>query len=487
MALEIIGARLLTPYYGDTVYVWGSVIGIFLLSLSIGYFLGGKLADRKPEYSTLSIVLAATGVFAVLVPFLSVPVTSASNVLPRIFAPLFSVTVLFFIPSLLLGMVSPFAIKLKARTLRRIGNVSGNLYAISTMGSVIGTFLATFVLILFLPIKTILLCIGAVSFLVAAMLAKKTSALVLAVIAILILIFAANIGSAVIAQSHEDGNVSENNSTWIVPAFLRSPVVVESLYGQISVEDTDRETRTLSLNGGLMSEMRIKNEMAVMPGWMYVNCMEIPFAMNRNISDVLALGLGAGHFQRKLYEEYNVSVDNVDINDKMVEVAEKYFNLTLTSRFRSYIDDARVFLQRTDKKYDYIAVDVVHFDPAQGYKLPFHLSTKEFFQLAKDHLNQHGVIAMNFVSNLNSAFFNSEYKTISTVFPSVYAFDCPSTVVIIASTDSKRSMTDLKASAPFDPALLNQYSDIVLRSDAITLTDDYFPLNPFEELGNKSV
>jgi len=480
MALEIMGGRLLTPYYGNTVYVWGSVIGIFLLSLSLGYYLGGKLADRKPSYSALAAVLMVVGLFIMAVPFVYKSVTELFNAFPRMFAPIFSVIALFLIPSLLLGMVSPFAIKLKARDIRKIGKLSGNLYALSTMGSVIGTFLATFVLILFFPTKTLFLCLGAVSLLVAATLSKKRLAMALLLLAIIVVLYsAAPSPTPVIALS----NLSSNYSIIPLPG---ERAVFESLYGEISVEDTLAGTRTLSINGGEMSEMDMKNEDRVLPAWLYIDCMQIPFAINPEIKSVLNMGLGAGQYQRKIYRYYGVDSETVEINDKVLEAAQTYFNLTLTDRFRVYIDDARAYLQNTDKKYDLIAIDVFHFDPALGYEIPFHLATREFFELVKIHLNNGGVLVMNFATSPNSRFLQSEYKTIGSVFNSLYSFGC-STEIIVAYNEQRYSIPELKSRASFDPTLLDNNFNMTLRSDAILLTDDFFPLNPFEELGNKSV
>ena len=170
MALEIAGGRLLTPYYGGTVYIWGSIIGIFLIALSMGYYIGGKLADKRPDIRILASLIIINAFLILIIPLFYQNIINLFDDLPRIISPLFSVITLFLIPSILLGIVSPFAIKLKAKNIIHIGKLSGNLYALATLGSVVGTFLTTFVLILFLPIKTIFFCLSIVLLIVSAIL-----------------------------------------------------------------------------------------------------------------------------------------------------------------------------------------------------------------------------------------------------------------------------------------------------------------------------
>jgi len=473
MVLEIMGARLLTPFYGDTVFVWGSVIGVFLLSLSLGYFFGGKLADKQPKRRLLGWILVATSFSIFLVPYIYQQVVDLSNLLPRMYSPLLAVTLLFLVPSLLLGMVSPFAIRLKAKTVKKIGMTSGNLYAISTIGSVVGTFLATFVLTLVLPTKIVFICTAAISFLLAAVLIGKKLSAAMVISAALLFVIAANSHSGT-SQTMQSGNTS------LAP--LTQPVNIESLYGQITVEDSRAYTRALLINGGLMMEMDLRNQSNILPGWEYVKCMEIPFAMNPAIKSSLNMGLGAGLYPRYINGKYGTDVETVDINDKILEVAMNYFNFTPSDSLRVYIDDARVYLQNTNKKYDLITIDVFHYDPGKGYKLSFHLATQEFFTLVFNHLNAGGIMAMNLVSAQNSSFLSSEYKTASSVFDSVYMFNC-GTHVMIASKDKRYDISALAGEKPEFKRLLRKYYAMVPKGESIILTDDFAPINPFEELG----
>src|SRR5947209_3110716 len=162
MALEIVGSRILAPYFGSSVYVWGSLISIFLAALSAGYYFGGVAADRWPRAGALALALAAAGVLILVLPLASrsiLEMFSARDLGPRA-SPLLASVVLFVLPSLLLGMTSPFAIKLAAIDLATVGNTAGVLYAISTAGSIAGTLLTAFALIPAMGVRAILYALG---------------------------------------------------------------------------------------------------------------------------------------------------------------------------------------------------------------------------------------------------------------------------------------------------------------------------------------
>lgn len=162
LGLEIVASRVVAPYFGNSIYVWGSLISVFLLALSIGYFLGGILADRIPKYQVLAAVISAAGILILLVPVLQEPVGLFLSALEwdiRILA-LLAVSAYFLAPSILMGMVSPYVIKLKTTQLAVLGRSAGNIYAISTLGSITGAFLVSFVLITTFGTRAILLGSG---------------------------------------------------------------------------------------------------------------------------------------------------------------------------------------------------------------------------------------------------------------------------------------------------------------------------------------
>lgn len=193
MALEILGSRLLQPVFGSSVlFVWGSLIGVVLSALSAGYYLGGELADVKPDFQVLSVVIFGAGLFIIGLPAVAPLVLDLIvklNLGDR-YSPLLASTLLLGLPSLLLGMVSPFAIRLATKSFRKLGKVSGNLYALSTLGSIAGTFLTVFVLIPEFGVNRIILSLG-VTLLIVAFLGLHFRLKVFVLLILVVLPFAA--------------------------------------------------------------------------------------------------------------------------------------------------------------------------------------------------------------------------------------------------------------------------------------------------------
>ena len=164
MALEMMGSRLLAPVFGDSVFVWGSLIGIVMASLALGYYLGGRLADREPSFRAFSLIIFAAGVLIIPIPLFSNIVLEAVlySGLGERYGPVLASLLLLAAPTILLGMVSPYAIRLAASSLQEIGGVSGSLYSVSTGGSIFGTFFTVFVLIPSFGVRIILISLGVV-------------------------------------------------------------------------------------------------------------------------------------------------------------------------------------------------------------------------------------------------------------------------------------------------------------------------------------
>lgn len=166
LALEIVSSRVLAPYFGNSVYVWGSLISVFLLALSIGYFLGGKIADAYPSFKILGLIILLAGCYIAIVPVVYLPVSEwidGLNLEFR-FSILLASIVLFLIPSVLMGIVSPFIIKLVTKRLEEIGRSAGNIYSISTFGSIFGALTVTFYLIPLIGTRAILLILSGLLF-----------------------------------------------------------------------------------------------------------------------------------------------------------------------------------------------------------------------------------------------------------------------------------------------------------------------------------
>src|SRR3972149_6183993 len=164
MALEIMGSRLLAPVFGDSVFVWGSIIGVVMTSLALGYYLGGNMADRQPSFRNFSLIILAAGIFTVLIPISSPTVLELviHSGLGDRYGPLLATALLLAAPTTLLGMISPYSIRLAAKNLVTVGGISGSLYSISTGGSIFGTFFTVFVLIPEFGVRSIFFSIGIV-------------------------------------------------------------------------------------------------------------------------------------------------------------------------------------------------------------------------------------------------------------------------------------------------------------------------------------
>jgi len=477
MALEIAGGRLLSADYGGTVYAWGSIIAVILCGLSVGYYFGGSLSDKNPSRSLLALVIAAAALLVAAIPFAyrqSVPLFSGIS---SVFAPLAAVMLFFLLPSVLLGMVSPFAIKLRAKSLGGIGGTAGNLYAVSTLGSVLGTFLTTFVLVLWLPLSAIFFGLSACLFLVALLLwAKKPVGPIVALAAIvaIILFFAAGIGIGFAGQNAaqvEYGNAAvfgENRAPNPLPQG-EANFSAESLYGRVEVRDESNGVRGLYIDGGVMGEMLVADKFASVPAWEYFDFFE-ELALFAGAGEVLKLGVGAGIVPTRLSEKHGMGVDAVDINDKVLDAAQEYFGLSPGKNLRLFNEDARVFVKRAEKKYGLIIMDAFKYNRGT-YSIPPHLTTQEFFREAKERLVENGVFAMMVVKK--GSFLDSEYATLKSVFENVYVFNCG--VYVLAASDSRIDFGQM-------PAVQGCAADNGIGRGAQVYTDDFAPVN---ELGGR--
>ncbi|KKN07519.1 hypothetical protein LCGC14_1066110 [marine sediment metagenome] len=271
-------------------------------------------------------------------------------------------------------------------------------------------------------------------------------------------------------------NTKEENQEWKKRLPKDENITLESFYGQISIKNFSGK-RTLYISNSVMSQIYTTNPMDVTDGWKYVDCFGNAFAVKPDIKDVLVLGVGGGVFPTKASIKQNIYLDAVDINDKVLFVAQEYFGLQESKDLKLHVEDARVFLNNTAKKYDLIVVDA--FKANDGvFTVPFHLVTKEFFELAKEHLNEGGIFTVIFLTGdelATSDFYNSEYKTISSVFENNYLFRCGSQVMF--SSDSELDFEN------YEGELAGKLYSVEVRPDDPILTDDYAPINIFEEIG----
>ncbi len=373
LATEITASRLLAPYFGSSTIVWANLIGIVLGALALGYWLGGRIADRRPQPSLLGSIVLAAAVCVAAIPFVAKPFldltvegldgASAGAVIGSFIA----VLLLCAPPVVLLGMVSPFAIRLAVSSIETAGAVAGRLYALSTAGSLLGTFLSALVLIPALGTQRTFLVIAA---LLAVSSCFVLGARYLVVAAALAALVAVPPG----AVKAEAGLLHEETS----------------YYQYIQVVERPDGRRLLSLNEGVAVHSVWRSD-SVLTGGVWDAFLAIPPLLDHPLEHVAILGNAAGTTARALGVYYpEAYIDGVELDPAVSRVGRRYFAMNENPRLTVHDADARPFLRSTDRLYDLIVVDAYR----QPY-VPFYLATREFFRLVRDHLAPGGIVALN--------------------------------------------------------------------------------------------
>jgi spermidine synthase len=408
MGLEIAGSRVLAPHFGNSVFVWGSLISVFLIALSLGYLLGGRLADRCPSHALLnticllvSLFILAIGLFARGLCELLVDAGLGEQA-----GPLVASSLLFLLPSIGMGMVSPFAIRLATQSLGSIGKISGTLYALSTGGSIVGTLFTTFVLIPLIGVSAILKVLG-LALLLAALgtfpfLKRTHAALAMLVVGLSI------VGLAAFPASLSSARRSANTI-----------LDVDTPYHHISVVD-DRGARSLRFDG--YTESAITKTPPYPSLAEYTKYFHLAFLANPDIERTLFIGAGGGVGPREFHmQKPYMRIDVVDIDPEVLRIARRYFFLDDDPQINLFSQDGRLFLRKTTNRYDCVILDAF----SAGGQIPFHLVTQEFLESCRSKLEPGGVFMMNINSAIEgplSPIFHSMYRTIASVFPTTYVF-----------------------------------------------------------------
>lgn len=460
MAAEFGASRLIGNIFGTSNPVWAVIIGLILVYLTVGYFIGGRWADRTPRPKTMYALLAWGAFTLGIVPYIASPVlrlaaNAFDNLQIGILAGAFAgVLVLFIIPVTLFGMISPFAIRLSINDSGKAGNVSGTIYGISTIGSFIGTFLPTLLLIPTIG-TTLTFLVFSIALLIVALAGLALSAgwravtpYFLMVIALVLLAFFGRGGGI----KRTDGQIFET----------------ESAYNYIQVLEING-TRYLRLNEGqgVHSEY---NPLTLEYGGPWQQFLVGPFfyadRRPEDIRRIAIVGLAAGTTARQAAAVFpNVVIDGFEIDPKIVEVGRKYFDMNLPN-LNVIIQDGRWGLGSSPEKYDLICVD--------AYRPPYippHLTTQEFFRIAADHLKPDGVVAIN-VGRApgDRRLIDGLATTLGTIFPSIYVMDIPDTFnSLIYATLQPTEKINLDRNLS---ALTARQDSNVLLVDSMTLTRD---------------
>lgn len=378
LGAEIAAVRLLSPYFGASTVVWANTIGVVLVSLSIGYWLGGRFADRHPHMHGLCLLtLVAAGLLA-LVPFAADPLLNlAVSALDSISAGAFvgslvGVLALVAVPILLLGAVSPWALRLAVDKVEQAGEVAGRLYALSTAGSLVGTLLSALLLIPLVGTRRTFL-IFALAIALVAVIGLLPQRRYLAAPAAIAVLLALPVGT--LKAQTDSGRVIYETDTE---------------YQYARVIERDDGSRILELNEGQAQHSKYERG-TVLTGGYWDGELVLPFTgLDRPPRRMAILGNAAGTTARAYGRLFpSTRIDGVEIDSELSEIGRRFFDMR-NPRLTLHHEDARPFLRRSDARYDVIAVDAYR----QPY-IPFYLSTKEFFELTRDRLAPHGILIIN--------------------------------------------------------------------------------------------
>jgi spermidine synthase len=437
LGVEIAASRVLAPFFGNSLFVWGALIGVVLAGLAAGYWIGGAVADRVPGPGLLVGVLGL-GALAVLgVPLLDEPILEmvvAWDPGPRA-NPLVASILLFGVPSIVLAAVSPIAVRLRVRSLAGVGSTAGRLFALSTAGSITGTFATAFWLIPEFGTDQLLAMAAAALFAAVVLVALETDQLVAAGVAAAAT--AAAIVAAVALAPDAGGTLSGASARNWSPLYrvrgaetyldARDPGAAapqtgldvvfsrDTQYHRLAVVD-DEDSRYLRFDNSLQSAMYLDRPFATR--FRYTDFFHLGLAYNPGARDILFIGLGGGSSPKRMWREFpELRLTVVELDPVVVDVGYRYFAVPRDERLRIEVDDGRRYLDEHDQRWDVIVIDAFFADA-----IPFHLVTHEFLQLARQRLNPGGVIVTNAIGAIDGAgskLFRSVYRTYRTVFPTV--------------------------------------------------------------------
>lgn len=467
MILELVAARILSPYVGSSNLIWTIIIGVMLTSMSIGYWIGGKRADKNPSMSQLSILLLIGAIMTSFIPILeTVVVKGLTQVSDNLVIVAFiAAAIVFGLPSFVVATVSPFAVKLKDKQLENVGEVAGRTSSLSTIGSIAGTFLAGFFLIPTFGVRWIILGITILLLVLSILLfEKKDKKYILFIVIITILTLALQFIGKVLFEKQN-------------PEILED---VDSEYSRIwvkQIQANGTNYKTLQVDTGLESYIDEKTgEM----GAKYLYYYDLPSYYLKDATSTLMIGGAAYTYPTHYFAKYqDKTMDVVEIDKKMTQIAIEQFGLdTSNERLKIYHQDGRSFLNTTDNHYDVILIDAF-----KGENAPFELTTYEAMQHAKNILNENGMVITNVVSSLsgsNSDFIKYEYSTYQKVFDEVKVFQV--NPEIGEETLQNLILIGIKGNPQIDEGVYEEYRSLLetelidFTSDKGISTDHYAPI-----------
>ena len=415
LGVELSASRLLAPFFGNSLIIWANLIGLVLVYLSLGYWLGGRWADRDPRGTTFFQIIAWGAFLVGLIPSVSRPILNwslegfATLNAGIMIGSLLGVLILFSVPMTLLAMASPFAIRLAVTNVKGSGKVAGSIYAFSTLGSILGTFLPVLVLIPNIGTRLTFLLFAAILLIVAVgglfQYSKLKGWVYLGLLVLL-------------------GALSLFWTAGPIKAGENTIFETESRYNYIQVEK-DGDEIFLRLNEGIgIHSAYNPNSVLVNTIWDYfllVPYFNPPPVTPDQIGSMLLIGSATGTVPRMYTAIFGpLPIDGVEIDPGISEVGRRFFAMN-EPNLTTFNQDGRYFLANTDKNYHVIGVDAYRTP-----YIPFQLTTQEFFQEIYDHLNENGVTAINTArSATDYSLVVALGSTMKLVFPTVFVIDEP--------------------------------------------------------------
>ncbi len=513
LGVEMAASRVLAPYFGNSLFVWAAIIGVILGGLAAGYWLGGALADRFPSVLTLAAVIGAGAAAVLAIPLLDrVVIEAVLNWDPGArLDPVLCTAILFLPMAVLLSAVGPIAVRLQVDALQRVGRTAGRTFAISTAGSIVGTFATAFWLIPEFGVEQ-LFVLGAAALFATAALAALAGRLH----SVVALACALSVGASLYAMSlgsqHIEPLTATSAQNWS-PLFrtrgygyldakdprvgveakdLEVVFAEDTRYHRLAVVD-DADTRYLRFDNSLQSAMYLDDP--VRTRYRYTDFFHLGIAYNPDARNVLFVGLGAGSSEKRMLRDFpQLRLQAVELDPVVVDVAYRYFELPRDPRLQVDVGDGRRFLADDEQRWDVIVIDAFFAD-----SIPAHLVTQEFLALVRSRLAPGGVVVTNAIGALagpGSRLFRSIYKTYRTAFPSVLVHPAIlprdggdeqyRNLILVATekaTPGRQQLADrweeLRRANPSVPDLqkpiLDRRDGVIPTDDVPVLTDDYAP------------
>jgi len=511
LVIELVAGRIMAPYVGVSLYTWTSIIGVVLAGISIGAYLGGRIADRYPRSSTLGWLLFLSGLGAFSISPLTNLVGGAqfhTSLMTRI---LLITTIIFFIPSCLLGMISPVVVKLTLNNLEKTGNVVGKIYAFSTLGSILGTFATGFYLISWMGTRSILLTMGIILILSALIFGgflRSKKALALFFLFLLLSFLLPMVGLHVYAITNPEEFSFPNSPMESVKAYcsyaFKFPLEEETYFFKESDYYTIKLKKSVRGNNGNPLESLVLDHLVhsytdledpLYIEYEYIRIYEEMVrwqARGRHSFKALFLGGGGYTFPRFIEAKYHkAEIHVVEIDPEITRVVKKYLGVSENSRIRSFNEDGRWFVMNCEEKGSY---DFIFGDAFNDLSIPYHLTTKEFAMQLKSLLKPDGMLMANVIDSFKKGAFMPSYtRTLEEVFgkgnvhlvtlSSDYEKIGISTCVVVASPqkldmdDFARTMKRKGEELTSHVVPQEKLQEYLKERYSVILTDDYVPVD----------